>query len=148
MSKEEKSEEEAPYKEVTTGQEVPEKEGLLEELERLRKAGETSTARYEEVLKEVQIAFGTGENNPFGTNDVDALKKKIKKMTLSGLHDFSRKVGINPFYDRPTLVENIIKEFHRFQSRTNIFTAPLPVPVVKLDPEDPEHKQILEWLNP
>ena len=80
MSKEEKSEEEAPKKEVTTGQEVPEKEGLLEELERLRKAGETSTARYEEVLKEVQIAFGTGENNPFGTNDVDALKKKIKRL--------------------------------------------------------------------
>jgi len=148
MSEEQKPEEEVPYEEVTTGQEVPEKEGLLEELERLRNAGETSTARYEEILKEVQVAFGTGENNPFGTNDIDSLKKKINKMTVSGLHDFSRKIGINPFYDKPVLIENIIKEFRSFQSRTNIFTAPLPVPAVKLDPKNPEHKQILEWLNP
>ena len=59
------SEEETPYEEVTTGQEVPEKEGLLEELERLRKAGETSTARYQEVLKQVEVAFGTGQTNFF-----------------------------------------------------------------------------------
>ena len=57
------NEEETPYEEVTTGQEVPEKEGLLEELERLRKAGETSTARYQEVLRKVEVAFGTGQTN-------------------------------------------------------------------------------------
>ena len=38
----------APYKEVTTGQEQPAKKGLLEELEELRNDGETSTARYQE----------------------------------------------------------------------------------------------------
>ena len=59
----------APYKEVTTGQEQPAKKGLLEELEELKSKGETSTARYQEVLQEVEVIYGTGETNNFGTND-------------------------------------------------------------------------------
>ena len=60
----------APYKEVTTGQEQPEKKGLLEELEELKQKGETSTARYKEVLQEVEVIYGTRETNSFGTNDL------------------------------------------------------------------------------
>lgn len=141
------NEEETPYEEITTGQEVPEKEGLLEELERLRKAGETSTARYQEVLRKVEVAFGTGQTNFFGTNDMEELKKKIKKMNNADLHSFAMKVGINPFYDRPVLIENIKKEFHKFQNKGNIFTNPMPEPSIKLDPKDPKHKEVLDWLN-
>jgi len=65
---------EVPFKEVTTGQEKPVKKGLLEELEELREKGETSTARYKEVMQEVEVIFGTGETNSFGTNDLQVLK--------------------------------------------------------------------------
>ena len=54
---------------------------------------------------------------------------------------------VNPFYERHMVVENIVKEFHRQQSRNNIFTAPQPVPAIELDPNNPEHKQLLDWLN-
>ena len=64
----------APFKEVTTGQEQPKKKGLLEELEELRDNGATSTARYREVLKEIEVLYGTGETNSFGTNDIGILK--------------------------------------------------------------------------
>ena len=137
----------APFKEVTTGQEQPAKQGLLEELEDLRNKGETSTARYKELLKEVEVIFGTGETNTFGTNDLEILKERLNKMSKADLQQFSKKVGVNPYYDKNMVMDNIIKEFNRYQSRGNIFTAPQPVPAIELDPNDPKHKEILDWLN-
>ena len=86
----------APFKEVTTGQEQPAKRGILEELEDLRAKGETSTARYKELFKEVEVIFGTGETNSFGTNDLDTLKERLDKMSKADLQYFSKKVGVNP----------------------------------------------------
>jgi hypothetical protein len=137
----------APYKEVTTGQEQPNKKGLIEELEELRDKGETSTARYQEVLKEVEVLYGTGETNSFGTNDINILKGNLDKMSKADLQAFSKKVGINPFYERSRIVENIIKEFRHYQSRSNALNAPKAVPAIELDPENPKHKELLDWLN-
>jgi len=138
---------EVPFKEVTTGQEKPAKKGLLEELEELREKGETSTARYKEVMQEVEVIFGTGETNSFGTNDLQVLKDKLNRMGKADLQAFSRKVGVNPYYDKSVVRDNIIKEFHRYQSRGNIATAPQPVPAIQLDPNNPDHKELLDWLN-
>ena len=138
---------EFPFEEVTTGQEKPAKKGLLEELEELREKGETSTARYKEVMQEIEVIFGTGETNSFGTNDLEVLKDNLNRMSKADLQAFSRKVGVNPYYDRSVVRDNIIKEFHRYQSRGNIATAPQPVPAIQLDPNNPEHKELLDWLN-
>ena len=137
----------APYKEVTTGQEQPAKKGLLEELEELKSKGETSTARYQEVLQEVEVIYGTGETNNFGTNDLNILKGKLSRLTKADLQSFARKVGINPYYQPNALKDNIIKEFHRHQSRGNRFTQPQEKPAFELDPNNPEHKELMDWLN-
>ena len=137
----------APYKEVTTGLEQPAKKGLLEELEELKSKGETSTARYQEVLQEVEVIYGTGETNNFGTNDLNILKGKLSRMTKADLQSFARKVGINPYYQPNALKDNIIKEFHRHQSRGNRFTQPQEKPAFELDPNNPEHKELMDWLN-
>ena len=147
MAKKKAAKKKAPFKEVTTGQEQPVKKGLIEELEELKEKGETSTARYREVLKEVEVLYGTGETNSFGTNDLGILKENLKKMTKGDIQAFCKKVGINPFYDKHIAVANIIKEFRRQQSRTNILTNPQPSPAMDLDPENPEHKEILDWLK-
>ena len=137
----------APFKEVTTGQEKPVKKGILEELEELKAKGETSTARYREVLEEGEVLYGTGETNSFGTNDVNILKERLDKMSKADLQAFSKKVGINPFYERHMIISNIIKEFNHYQSRSNAFSAPKEIPQLVLDPENPEHKELLDWLN-
>ena len=142
-----KKKKEMPFKEVTTGQEIPPKKGLLEELEELKQTGQTSTARYREVLKEVEVIFGTGETNSFGTNDIDILKDKLKKMSKADLQAFSRKVGVNPYYEKSAVHDNIIKEFNRYNSRGNIATAPQPIPAMELDLNNPKHKEIHDWLN-
>ena len=49
----EEQEQEQPFEEITTGQEKPAKKGLLEELDELQKSGQTSTARYRELVEEV-----------------------------------------------------------------------------------------------
>ena len=97
---------EQPFTEVTTGQEQPAKKGLIEELEELKKNGETSTARYKDLLKEAEVIFGTGEMNSFETNDPDALKERLSKMSKADLQTFSKKVGINPFYEKETVIDN------------------------------------------
>tara|TARA_R100000234_G_C4916390_1_gene142178 strand:+ start:231 stop:680 length:450 start_codon:yes stop_codon:yes gene_type:complete len=138
---------EVPFKEVTTGQEQPAKKGLLEELEDLRNAGETSTARYKEIMQEIEVIYGTGETNSFGTNDIEILKDKLNAMSKADLQAFARKVGINPYYNKGAVKDNIIKEFNRYQSRGNMASAPLPVPAIELDPNNPQHRQVLDWLE-
>jgi len=135
-----------PFKEVTTGQEQPAKKGLLEELEELRNKGETSSARYREVLKEVEVIFGAGETNSFGTTDINVLKENLNGMSKVELQALCKKVGINPFYEKDIIIGNILKEFRRLHSGT-IFTTPQSIPTVELDPENPQHKEILDWLN-
>jgi hypothetical protein len=135
-----------PFKEVTTGQEQPAKKGLLEELEELRNKGETSSARYKEVLKEVEVIFGAGETNSFGTTDINVLKENLNGMSKVELQALCKKVGINPFYEKDIIIGNILKEFRRLHSGT-IFTTPQSIPTVELDPENPQHKEILDWLN-
>ena len=142
-----KKENKMPFKEVTNGQETPPKKGLLEELEELKQAGQTSTARYREVLKEVEVIFGTGETNSFGTNDIDILKEKLNKMSKADLQAFSRKVGVNPYYEKGAVHDNIIKEFNRYNSRGNMATAPQPIPAMELDLNNPKHKELHDWLN-
>jgi|TARA_B110000305_G_C19388548_1_gene613566 hypothetical protein len=142
-----KKENKMPFKEVTNGQETPPKKGLLEELEELKQAGQTSTARYREVLKEVEVIFGTGETNSFGTNDINILKEKLNKMSKADLQAFSRKVGVNPYYEKGAVHDNIIKEFNRYNSRGNIATAPQPIPAMELDLNNPKHKELHDWLN-
>ena len=136
----------APFKEVTTGQEQPSKKGLLEELEELRNKGETSTARYQQVLKEVEVIYGAGETNSFGTTDINILKENLNEMSKAELQALCRKVGINPFYEKDIVIGNILREFRRLHSGS-IFTAPQSIPAVELDPDDPKHKEILDWLN-
>ena len=142
-----KKENKMPFKEVTNGQETPPKKGLLEELEELKQAGQTSTARYREVLKEVEVIFGTGETNSFGTNDINILKEKLNKMSKADLQAFSRKVGVNPYYEKGAVHDNIIKEFNRYNSRGNMATAPQPIPAMELDLNNPKHKELHDWLN-
>jgi hypothetical protein len=142
-----KKEKKMPFAEVTNGQETPPKKGLLEELEELKQAGQTSTARYREVLKEVEVIFGTGETNSFGTNDINILKEKLNKMSKADLQTFSRKVGVNPYYEKNAVHDNIIKEFNRYSSRGNIATAPQPIPAIELDLNNPKHKELHDWLN-
>ena len=143
-----KKENKMPFKEVTNGQETPPKKGLLEELEELKQAGQTSTARYREVLKEVEVIFGTGETNSFGTNDINILKEKLDKMSKADLQAFSRKVGVNPYYEKGAVHDNIIKEFNRYNSRGNIATAPQPIPAMELDLNNPKHKELWMTLVP
>ncbi len=54
-NEEDKEENGMPFNEVTTGQEIPPKKGLLEELDELRANGQTSTARYQEEVNEVEV---------------------------------------------------------------------------------------------
>ena len=138
---------EQPFTEVTTGQEQPAKKGLIEELEELKKNGETSTARYKDLLKEAEVIFGTGEMNSFGTNDPEALKERLGKMSKADLQTLSKKVGINPFYEKETVIDNIMKEFHRYQNRNTAFAAPQPIETPTLDPNNPQHKELIDWLN-
>ena len=79
MAKKKAAKEKAPFTEVTTGQEQPKKKGLIEQLEEMRNNGETTTARYLELLKEVEVLYGTGETNSFGTNDINILQERLGK---------------------------------------------------------------------
>ena len=70
----------------------------------------------------------------------------LAEMSKAELQGLCKKVGINPFYEKDIIIGNILKEFRRLHSGS-IFTAPQSIPTPELDPENPKHKEILDWLN-
>jgi hypothetical protein len=68
-------------------------------------------------------------------------------MSVSEMQKLAQKVGINPFYDYTNLKKNLLKEFTAStrNSRRNIM--PTSMNSFVMDPNNPEHKQLMKLLN-
>ena len=136
-----------PFEEVTTGQEQPQKKGLLEEIEEMRANGDTSSASYIEKIHQMEVIFGVGETNPYGTNHLPIFEEKLGEMSEADMRALANRVGINPFYNKKNLKENLIKEFRGYKSRTNSFNSSPPQDALKLDPNNPQHAEALKIIQ-
>ena len=141
------SEEEAPYDEVTTGQEKPVKKGIVEEIQEMRERGEINTAAYKEKIKELEIALGVQQLSPFKTNELDIFEDNLKTMNLTDMMRMAEKAGLNPHLDRPRLKTALLKEFKAYKRNNRRNIIPNPVKQPELDPNNPVHASTIKMLQ-
>lgn len=122
------------------------KPSLLEEIEIMKASGQTGSPEFVEKMKQLEVILGISQVNPFGTNEMEIFQESLKEMSTSDLQALARKVGVNPYLDRPLLKQTLIKEFGHYtkNSRRNIIpsTSNTFVP----DPEDPKHQKLIKIL--
>lgn len=114
----------------------------------LEELNQTTGKSYEEKVskaKELEEILGIPKISPFRTNDKNVFNEMIKDMNLTDLQSFAVKVGVFPSGNKTVLKNKIKRAFEsslRGQGSVQIMGEP-----IRLDPNNPKHKQVLDYLG-
>jgi hypothetical protein len=114
----------------------------LEDLE------QTNGKSYEDQVaqaRELEEVLGIPKINPFKTNDKRVFQEMLQDMNLTDLQTFAVKVGVFPSGNKTVLRNKIKKAFDSSlygKGSVQVMGEPL-----KLDPNNPKHKEVLDYLG-
>lgn len=95
--------------------------------------------------RELEEILGIPKISPFKTQDKRVFAEMLKEMNLTDLQAFAVKVGVFPSGNKTVLKNKIKRAFEASnvgQGAVQIMGDPL-----KLDPNNPKHKQVLDYLG-
>lgn len=120
---------------------------LVSEIARMKAEGKVGTPEFTEKMRKMELMLGVSEISPFGTNELEIFEANLREMSLSEMQKLANKVGLNPFHERQTLKNILIKEFKGYtrNSRRNIM--PTAVNSFELDPSNPHHQKLSKIIN-
>lgn len=114
----------------------------LEDLQQTNgKAYEDQVAR----ARELEDLLGIPKINPFKTNDKKVFQEMLQEMNLTDLQAFAVKVGVFPSGNKTVLKNKIKRAFDSSlhgKGSVQIIGEPM-----KLDPKNPKHKEIIDYLK-
>jgi len=119
------------------------KQAKLEDLQ------QTNGKSYEEKVsraRELEEVLGISKINPFKTNDKNVFNEMIKDMNLTDLQAFAVKVGVFPAGNK-TVLKNKIKRAFESSLHGKGSVQIIGEPAVKLDPNNPSHKSVIDYLR-
>lgn len=114
----------------------------LEDLQQTNgKAYEDQVAR----ARELEDLLGIPKINPFKTNDKKVFQEMLQEMNLTDLQAFAVKVGVFPSGNKTVLKNKIKRAFDSsLHGKGSIQIIGEPM---KLDPKNPKHKEIIDYLK-
>ena len=96
-------------------------------------------------VKELEDILGIKKMNPFGTSNAEVFKEKLAEMTMLDLQNMCEKLGIFGSGSRMELKEKLMRQFKQHARGTISMTVQNPV--LKLDPNNPEHAKTIKILK-
>lgn len=120
---------------------------LIDQINEMRANNQTNTPEFVQKMRELEVVLGVSEISPFGTNELEIFEDNLQGLSLADMQKLANKVGVNPFHDRPTLKNILLREFKAYarNSRRNIM--PTAVNSFVPDPNNPKHKELLKILS-
>jgi hypothetical protein len=115
---------------------------------KLEELNQTTGKSYEDQVakaKELEEILGIAKINPFKTNDKRIFKDMLEDMNLTDLQAFAVKVGVFPSGNKTVLKNKIKRAFESSlhgQGSVQVMGQP-----IKLDPNNPQHKEVLDYLG-
>ena len=95
-------------------------------------------------IRKLEEIFEIKKNNPFGTEVIEVFEKDLASMNLTEMQSVAVKAGVFPSGNKTVLKNKLIKEFKsQFAAYNQIVTNEPP----RLDPKNPKHQAIIEYLN-
>ena len=95
--------------------------------------------------RELEDVLGIPKINPFKTNDKRVFADMIQEMNLTDLQAFAVKVGVFPSGNKTVLRNKIKKAFDSSlygQGSVQVMGKP-----IQLDPNNPKHKEVIDYLG-
>ena len=109
---------------------------------------QTNGKSYDEQVaraKELEQIMGLQKMSQFKTNDPEAFEEMLEDMNLTDLQSMAVKVGIFPSGNKTVLKNKIKRSFKA--SLTGQGSVTLMGKPLELDPNNPTHKEVLDYLK-
>ena len=109
---------------------------------------QTNGKSYDEQVaraKELEQIMGLQKMSPFKTNDPEAFEEMLEDMNLTDLQSMAVKVGIFTSGNKTVLKNKIKRSFKA--SLTGQGSVTLMGKPLELDPNNPTHKEVLDYLK-
>lgn len=109
---------------------------------------QTNGKSYEDQVakaRELEDILGIAKINPFKTNDKRVFKEMLQEMNLTDLQAFAVKVGVFPAGNKTVLRNKIKRAFESsLHGKGSVQVMGEPI---KLDPNNPQHKEVIDYLK-
>jgi hypothetical protein len=129
-------------KSVSVKKSAPKKKVSLDNLQQTNgKSYEDQVAR----ARELEDILGVAKINPFKTNDKRVFAEMLQDMNLTDLQSFAVKVGVFPSGNKTVLRNKIKRAFESSlhgKGSVQIMGEPM-----QLDPKNPKHKELIDYLK-
>lgn len=99
-----------------------------------------------ESVRKLEDLLEVRKTNPYGTGDLRIFEENLATMNLSEMQEVAVRAGVFPSGNKTVLKNKLIKSFKNegFGTVDTIIDKGCPV---SLDPADPDHKAIIDYLN-
>ncbi len=109
---------------------------------------QTNGKTYEDQVakaRELEDILGIAKINPFKTNDKRVFAEMLQDMNLTDLQAFAVKVGVFPAGNKTVLRNKIKRAFESsLHGKGSVQVMGEPI---KLDPNNPQHKEVIDYLK-
>ena len=109
---------------------------------------QTNGKSYEDQVakaRELEDILGIAKINPFKTNDKRVFAEMLQDMNLTDLQAFAVKVGVFPAGNKTVLRNKIKRAFESsLHGKGSVQVMGEPI---KLDPNNPQHKEVIDYLK-
>ena len=109
---------------------------------------QTNGKSYEDQVaqaRELEDILGIAKINPFKTNDKRVFADMLEDMNLTDLQAFAVKVGVFPAGNKTVLRNKIKRAFESsLHGKGSVQVMGEPI---KLDPSNPKHKEVIDYLK-
>lgn len=109
---------------------------------------QTNGKSYEDQVakaRELEDILGIAKINPFKTNDKRVFAEMLQEMNLTDLQAFAVKVGVFPAGNKTVLRNKIKRAFESsLHGKGSVQVMGEPI---KLDPNNPQHKEVIDYLK-
>ena len=135
-------------KKTTTSKSTASKTVKARKQPKLEDLQQTNGKNYEDQVaqaRELEEILGIPKINPFRTNDKRVFADMLQDMNLTDLQSFAVKVGVFPSGNKTVLKNKIKRAFDSSlhgKGSVQVMCEP-----IKLDPSNPKHKQVIDYLN-
>ena len=135
-------------KKTTTSKSTASKKSTAKKKVSLDSLQQTNGKTYEDQVakaRELEDILGIAKINPFKTNDKRVFKEMLEDMNLTDLQAFAVKVGVFPAGNKTVLRNKIKRAFESsLHGKGSVQVMGEPI---KLDPNNPQHKEVIDYLK-
>lgn len=135
-------------KKTKTSKSISAKKSAAKKKVSLDNLQQTNGKSYEDQVaraRELEDILGVAKINPFKTNDKRVFTEMLQDMNLTDLQSFAVKVGVFPSGNKTVLKNKIKRAFESSlhgKGSVQIMGEPM-----QLDPKNPKHKELIDYLK-